>query len=966
MARMVKHLALLGLSLPAAMAGYHLAEGRGAGDHHAEVAQRRIADAVHGLGLGDSHDLGALELLERSFYYVEQRYVEKDRLDTEAMFQASLDLVERRVNEVMFQREPRGRRLQVSVGSYTTVLLVEPIEGFDDLNRELRRVAKVLDAHLSDEVDRPDVEYALINGALSVLDPHSVLLPPDAARDMKTGNQGEFGGLGIQITTRDGRLTVQDPLDGSPAYEAGLKAGDQIIRIEDESTINMDLGDAVERLRGEVGTPVNILVSRETLPKPKRFTIIRGTIPVDRVEGELLDGDVGYVRISSFNRNASSQLDELLAAFKRDAPDGLQGLVLDLRGNPGGFLQQAYEISNRFLDDGVIVSTVEGASRRRDEQRATRPGTEPDYPIAVLVNASSASASEIVAGALRNQERAVIIGERSFGKGSVQHLYENRDDSSLKLTVAKYLTPGDHSIQSVGISPDIALEPTIVRPAEGTGQPVVTLFWREWVDREASLERHLDDGDGAPGGGAAFRVRYLKPDLDDDEREVVRNDWEVGFAREVLLTARAARRADVLRAAAPVVERTQRRQAEEIEAAFAGIALDWEEGWARREEPALRARLDLGDDGVLRAGEEEMVAIELTNDGTEPLHRITAVTESDNPWLNHREFFFGRIEPGETLRYEQRVALQAGYGSEIAPVTIRFRDAEGDVLGTSEALAQTVGDPLPRFSYSLVVVDDGSGESSGDGDGRPELGEVVELEVTVTNIGGGPARSAYARLRSESRKALDLRKGRLRLGTPQLADGTPCDDLDEQGCDPVLEPGQSATGRFAFELRANPLQPDADWRLELQVGDNERFDHATVQRGGFYDYFHLTEALRLTPGQPLAGHTRTPPEIAVTRAPELRAASPAAVISGLITDDRGIRDVMIFHGEEKVFYRGGQPETVSIPFTADPTLEPGSNMLYVLARDHEGLSATWSVHTWLEEAATTAQALPAPAPPTPQ
>ena len=262
----------------------------------------------------------------------------------------------------------------------------------------IRRVARILDAHLSADVDKAEVEYALINGALSVLDPHSVLLPPRAARDMEVDNQGEFGGLGVEIISVDGTLTVKSPLEGTPAYEAGLQVGDQILRIGDESTINMDLNDAVVRLRGEVGTPVEILVGRAEFTKPRRFTIIRDTIRHNRTEGELLEGDIGYIQVSTFNKYVSSDMDELLALFHREAAGGLQGLIIDLRDNPGGYLNQAYEVANKFIADGVIVSTVEGTNRRRDEQRATRQSTEPDYPIAVLVNGSSASASEIVAG----------------------------------------------------------------------------------------------------------------------------------------------------------------------------------------------------------------------------------------------------------------------------------------------------------------------------------------------------------------------------------------------------------------------------------------------------------------------------------------------------------------------------------------------------------------------------------------
>lgn len=951
MARMAKHLVLLGLSMPAALAGYHLALAQGGPE--AEFASRRLVDAVGVFSLDDQHRLADLDLLRRCFYYVEQRYVEKDRLDPEQMFQGALDLVERRVNEVLFVREPGGRRLHVSVGAHTASLTLGPLEDFETLTTELGRVAVILDQHLSPDVDKHDVEYALVNGALSVLDPHSLLLPPEAARDMEVDNQGEFGGLGIEITTRGGTLTVTNSTEGTPAYEAGLKAGDKIVRIEDESTINMDLSDAVERLRGAVGTPVNLLVERKQLPAPKPFTIVRDTIRVNYVEGLLLEGDVGYLRIKQFHKHVSSDLDEQLARLRRESARGLQGLVLDLRGNPGGYLNQAYEVSNKFLSEGVIVSTVEGDSRRRDEQRATRPGTEPDYPIAVLVDGSSASASEIVAGALRNQQRAVIIGEQTFGKGSVQHLYDNRDATKLKLTVAKYLTPGDHSIQGVGIPPDILLKPTTAQ-TRPDGTPRVSLYAREWTDREASLDHHLGS-DRTEQSDAVFTVRYLAPD-DDDASEDARRDWQVGFAREVLLTARTPRRADLLRAAAPAVYRRAEAEEDRIEAALARHGFDWTEAGAPASALDLSVQLDLGDDGALVAGVPEDIAFEVTNNGPDPVYRLSGVTRSDNPWLNHLELVFGRINPGETARYVQKVSLHDGYSSELSPVHIDLRGPDEAVVRSVTRAVPTRGQALPRLEYKLSLRDDGTLGSEGNGDGLPEVGERVAIEVMVRNIGEGSTRGGFARVKNEAGRALDLVQGTVELGERVDADGAPCEEEgDATDCVRALAPGAAHVGAVTFDLRDRYRDEDGGWALELRVGDNERYDYAAVQQGGFYDYFQLTETLVLRPDAPLDGSWRTPPHIAVSRAPDLESTAPEVVLSGLISADAGVRDVLVFHDDEKIFYRGGSGATAAVPFTADAALSPGSNLFLVLARDDRGLSSTWSRHVHYEGAATTAQ-----------
>ncbi len=948
MPSLIKHVAIFGLAFPATLAGYHLLSGA----HGSEVDRPvgSFTQAVSKLTGSSDYRLSELRLLEKDLWYVETRYVEQDRLNPEAMFQAALDAVEQGVPEVLFQREPAGKRLQISVGSYTTTLVLEPVDSFVALHGQLTRVAEVLEDHLSDDVPLAEIEYAFINGALSTLDPHTVLLPPEAAQEMEVDNEGEFGGLGIEIAIDDGYLTIKEPIEGTPAYKAGLQSDDKIVRIEDESTINMDLTDAVSKLRGKPGEPVTISVMRQGFDTPRNFTIVRAIIKLNPVEGELLPGNIAYIRIKNFNANVDSDIETLLAGFRAQSGVELKGLVLDMRSNPGGYLNQAIDVSDRFLASGVIVSTVEGGrSGKRETRRATTARTEPDYPITVLVNGNSASASEIVAGALRNLDRAVIIGERTFGKGSVQHLYENDDTSRLKLTVAKYLTPGDESIQSVGIPPDILLQPSVVVPPEKPGEtPVVSLYWREWVGREADLDQHLEQ---VPHDEqeTAYRLRYLRPERDDEERKSrskkAMDDWEVQLAREVLLAAKGPRRAEVLASAAGVIARHQQEEEKRLADALRGVGIDWSAGPAPKT-ILLDARLDLGPDGLLKAGEEEDIGVEVTNKGTEPVYQISVVTGSDNVWLDKREFYFGKLNPGETRRFVQRVSLPDGYGEELTPLTLTFRDPSSEELGSERELVRTQGKLLPRFEYTLALRDDGTNGSKGDGDGLPEVGEIVDLVVTVKNVGEGPSREAFARLKNRSGRTVDLAHAIADLGTPLDKDGKSCDP-DAEGCDRVLAPGESAVDHLTFELRAPPTE--GAWKLELSVGDNRAYDYAAVQRGGFYAYFQHTEDLLLRPGQPVDGRLRSPPKITVTRKPEVEQKGEEYVISGKVEDAHGVRDVMIYQGDDKIFYLGGEVSTDSLPFSVDGSLEGGSSLFVVLARDHGGLSSTAAFSSWSPE-----------------
>ncbi len=881
---------------------------------------------------GGGYTFGELELLDRTLMYVREKYVEPERVDPQHMFDVALETVERLVPEVLFRGEPGGGLLHVAVGNYTTAIDLPPVRSLDDLERALRRVASIIEPHLdAGEVELPDVEYALINGVLGTLDPHSILMPPEASKEMEVENRGEFGGLGITITVRDGRLTVEYPLEDTPAYEAGIKPDDVIMRIDGESTINMDLEEAVSRLRGRVGEPVTISVARDTWDSPRDIVIERDRIRINPVEGELLDGGVGYVRIKSFHASVASDLDGLLAGFKRENRGDLKGLILDLRHNPGGYLNQAVAVSDRFLSSGTIVSTVEAGGRNREEMDASAPNTEADYPMVVLTDANSASASEIVSGALKAQSRAVIVGERTFGKGSVQHLYAYPDESRLKLTVAKYLTPGDKSIQSVGIPADILLRPSIVdeRTDGETGEadPFVSLYWRDRVRREADLDRHLEAMD-ALGEPPSYALRYLRDTGEEaprSERAEPAEDWEVVFARDLLLSAPGARRAEVLQGAGPVVAHYQSAETERIEDAFEALGVDWSAG-PNPAAPSIETRLDLGEDGVLRAGEagEEIIELSVTNTGDAPLYQVMAVSSSSVDWLDEQEFFFGRIDPGETRSWPRRVRLAEGYRDEVGEVAITVQDGEGAALAETRELIRTVGAPLPAYGYELTLSDGGVEGTRGDGDGIAEEGEIVALTVALTNAGEGEAGEAFAKLKNRSGLDLDLQVGTLEFGT--------------------LAAGETAERSFLYEVRGSE-----DLEVELTVGDNSRYDYAGVIRGGFYDFFAQTEELTLPVGEPMEPLSRTPPQIDLERAPGLLVQDARAVLSGVVEDGDGLRDVIVYHGDEKIYYQGGEAGVTALPFTAEARMAPGQNLFVILARDHEGLTSLRSVVVWYDD-----------------
>ena len=926
MPRAVKHLSLMAAAAALSLAAYQLganASSSASGPGHS------LADPIEA-ALGRGASFRNLQLMEHALYFVDERYVEPGRIDPDRMFDEALESVERKVPEVLFRRTRPGRQLHVDVGAYSTALDVPLIETLDDLHGQLQRVAVLLEDHLGDEIPLAEVEYSLINGVLSTLDPHSVLLPPEISRELDVENEGEFGGLGITITIREGWLTVEYPLQDTPAWRAGLKAGDRILRIDDESTINLDLQEAVAKLRGPKGEPVTILVERDTFDEPRDFTIVRDTIAINAVEGELLEGGVGYVRIKNFHARTAQDLGAELAGFKRrNSPRGVRGLILDLRGNPGGYLHQAIEVADKFLSEGVIVSTAERGDKNREEKRARGNGTEDRYPIVVLVDSSSASASEIVAGALKYQGRAVIVGERTFGKGSVQNLYPNHDDSKLKLTVAKYLTPGDRSIQSIGIGPDIRLAPVYIQMREdsktGREEPFAAVFWTARLDREADLDKHLEwaeDEAERPLYSVYYHQALEEDDAPRSDRTDTSKDWQIQFARDLILAVPSGRRAELLSSAGSVVSRHVPREQERIATAFRTVGVDWSPG-VLPAEVDLAVSLDLGEDEVLVAGQdnEETFTLRVTNNGPEALHQVLAVSSSDLDWIDGEEFYFGHLAPGETRAWPMSVRLVDGYRDQVGQVDLSVQDGDRNVLSEDTLLVRTVGQPLPSFAWEIELSD----EEGGDGDGLPEIGETVHLVASVTNLGPGPTTEAFAKIKNKAGRDLDLKGGTAELG--------------------VMQPSETVEAVFTFEIRGEgPELP-----LELSLGDQGRYDYGAVVQAGFYAYFAQRDELIVPVGNGFDAPRREPPTIRLSRVPDLLVHEPSVVISGVVNDDIGVRDVIVFQGTDKVHYQGGGPGVRALPFTLEVDLEPGTNRLSILTRDDKGLTDVRSVTVYFDD-----------------
>ena len=381
--------------------------------------------------------------------------------------------------------------------------------------RSLNLFGDVFEKVRSDYVEKPADQKLIesaINGMLSSLDPHSSYMDPKSFRDMQVQTRGEFGGLGIEVTQEEGIVKVVTPIDDTPASRAGILAGDIISAIDDETTQGLTLNQAVDKMHGAIGTSVKLTVIRGPGKDQREFRITRDRIQIRAVRSRMEGEDIGYIRITQFNEQTFDGVKAAIAKFQSEVPaDKFRGYILDLRNNPGGLLDQSIAVSNAFLERGEIVST-RGRNAEETQRFSARAGDlSKGKPIVVLINGGSASASEIVAGALQDHKRATIIGTRSFGKGSVQTIIPlGQNNGALRLTTARYYTPSGRSIQAKGIDPDIQILQDVPDELKG----------RDSTKGEAALRGHLRNGDDERGGSQA----YVPPDVTKDKQLIAAAD----------------------------------------------------------------------------------------------------------------------------------------------------------------------------------------------------------------------------------------------------------------------------------------------------------------------------------------------------------------------------------------------------------------------------------------------------------
>lgn len=828
---------------------------------------------------------------------VQKEYLDRERVNPRQMLEGALNQVQRKIPEILAQFEDR-KSVLVTVDVASKHFSLKYLDSLTGLKNTIQEILAFIDTHYTGDTERPEIEYAAIDGLLATLDPHSAFMPPKVYQEFKVGTKGEFGGLGIVISVKDGNLTVIAPLDGTPAAFAGIKAGDHIIQIGDESAINMSLTDAVNKLRGEVGTKIKIVLERHGRTEPVTMTLTRALINIESVQHAVLEQNgkrIGYLKVKSFQSNTDEDVEAALEDFHKDNA-AIDGLILDMRNNPGGLLNQAVDLADRFISKGTIVSTVGIGGTVLDSSEARQDGTEPSYPIAVLINEGSASASEIVAGAIKELNRGIIIGRRSFGKGSVQTIFEVGGGAALKLTIAKYLPAGRLPIQSIGLSPDVELVPITV------DRKAMDLVEDEPVS-EKSLEKHLEEkGKEEP---PAYRVRFLLPKGEETEearsakeyakKPKIEDDFAVGLTRDLLANVNGTNRKAIIDKIKGPLAEAENAQETEIGKRLKALGIDWGVGEAKGK-PQLKVAFDIkrGSQTLkeIRAGQEAVLELKVTNIGDGPLYKLMGVGKSDSLFLLNKEFVYGKLMPGETRSWQAPIKMPDALPTEELSMEVKFEDLQSSIPTAINAVIPVKGKEPPRFAFSYRLLESG----------RLKPQSPVRLNFDIINTGKGVSnKDTVAQLSNESGENLFIEVGRATVG--------------------VLAPGALKSASFRFHV--TPEFNDREAKFEMAVFDSMRIDAINQKIKINAETGEMT---------PPAGRRYEPPVIEIAPYPK-STADEKIHIKGTVRDNEAIHDYFVFVGDKKVAYVSNPDRTNEVPIDILLSLKPGENLVVVAARD---------------------------------
>lgn len=911
------------------------------------------------------YDTRSVEIARNVLKHVNSYYLDRSKIDYGEMLKRAVSGLEVALDDVLVNFPEDGDEFTVRVKEKIRKFPGKVPSSSGELENTLGKVMSFALSGTDAEKDKlENIEYSIVDSMLKALDPHSAMIPPNIYKEFLVDTEGSFGGLGIVVGIRDGELTVISPIEGSPAHRAGIKTKDRIVQIENESTVNMPLLEAVGKLRGKKGTTVNILVSRKNFSKPLSFSITRNIIKIESVEGFDLENGVLYLRIRNFQKNTFADLRKEVRKRR-----GLSGIILDLRGNPGGLLSQAESMADFFLSSGTIITT-----KARDHSKVhSASARQPEYrgKVIVLIDQGSASASEIVAGALKNNDRALVIGNRSFGKGTVQKIFDFDEGGALKLTVANYLTPGNISIQDRGVTPNILVQRSLVTQNKVVYNPL------------PEKRRNVESVELTPADLVLKHIARTQDSAEEDEEpspdesltkeqklEKIGEDFHVNLAVRLLEAADTGQMIEIARGFAE-------DHLEKIRDRIEETGVDWSYGETKNPLVSVETA---PSETVFWSGAENTLEVKVTNVGKNPIYRLSAVTDCENPAYRDGELLFGKLLPGEDRTAKVRFSPRVATTTREDVIKLVFTNSDGSGSMPEETLiVKTVAEELPDYSYNYEVVDDGRFGSDGNGNGFAEHQETIVVNVRLKNVGRGISKKTVASLKNLSGADVFLEKGRF-----EFEDFGPGQTLRAPFRFRQSEKGEKAEFELILmdedlrELRIHritlPLMPDGKpfvslpkvavfkSRTEILGGSFEGAQivgsahrNSMVKVLGASDKWIRVEGknsvtgwvpeknLRIGPAgdsqreiSPLDEVFETPPSVTFSEFP-LSTSALEVTIEGSVSGRNSIESVAVWQKGDKV--RLFTPGRKNAPVLFSLNLEEGMNLFTVIARDKKGMTS---------------------------
>ncbi|MEE3121811.1 MAG: S41 family peptidase [SAR324 cluster bacterium] len=868
---------------------------------------------------GEVHRPFSSEMIAEVLMRIQLDYADPEKTDPHILLAGAQQEVERAFVELRTEQVSgeSGTILKLWTNQWYFETAPSRLANLHDLNEVLQEVhAQLILGGVSE--DRNGLEQLLLRGVTQKLDPYSVVLPGELYREFRSSVGGSFAGVGLMVGFRGNQLIVISPMDGSPAARSGILPLDRIIRVDGEETEYLTLDEILFRLRGEKGSLVRLHIIREGVGEPLQFELEREVIQVksvDVLEWQDDEKRLRYVRIKSFQESTVKELRDKLGNLQQD-----EGILLDLRNNPGGLLEQAVAVSDLFLDRGQRIVSTRGRilSQHFRSRRLFQPQAWLQAPMVILVNSGSASASEIVTAALQQNDRALVVGEKTFGKGTIQSLTEMRVGSGLKLTIGDYLTPSGDWINETGVMPDLVLQPVIIsdemyrlasarwgQEKHDTEDPVVIHYL---------LEKDEEDQVTLP--------------MDELQLEDLRKDFFVEVA-EHLLEGLWSVPPHELRARGISLGSISKNQEKKIASRLSDHGIDWSfDSSADRPEPnRILAGVSWSSDGNswiglptlerLEVGRKTFLRFHIKNTSGHSFQRLLAVGRSGNEVLNSFEFPLGRLEGGAEMERSKEISLSPGLLGAVEPLELVIMDDLGKIIYELRTHLHLENMPQPRFAMEVQLQEDGSWQSLGNGDGEIQAGESPSIRIRVNNSGNRESGNTVLQL---TRFSGDIRipRGRVQLGP--------------------LNSGVFLEDSLVFRI---PEGKQVQGIMKLEVRDQN-----SSLPGLVYSW---------APGEPLPEHKLQGPFIESLRlsreAPEVIAKGLDHLfrLTGLIRDPEGLKEFYVFVNGRKVHYRqfDGIPAVPNKKkFSLSLRLPNGRNQVEIFARDTDGLSAQKRLHWW--------------------